>query len=62
MSVPVWNRDVRVGAIVFWGIPRFALDDATAHDLAVIASWCVPALASASWHPEAAASGALEVK
>jgi hypothetical protein len=49
MTVPIREGNDRVGVIALWGIPRSALDDATTHDLAVIASWCAGAL-----HPPAA--------
>jgi hypothetical protein len=52
VKVPIRNGNHRVGVIALWGIPRPGLDEATAHDLEVIASWCVPALAVAAWRPE----------
>ena len=52
VKVPILNGNHRVGVIALWGVPRTGLDDATAHDLEVIASWCVPALAVAAWRPE----------
>ena len=55
LTVPIRNGNDRVGVIALWGIPRSRLDDATAHDLEVIASWCAPALAIASWHPKESA-------
>jgi len=54
LTVPIRNGNDRVGVIALWGVPRTGLDDATAHDLAVIASWCVPALAIAAWRPNEA--------
>jgi uncharacterized coiled-coil protein SlyX len=51
VKVPIRDGNHRVGVIALWGIPRPGLDDATAHDLEVIASWCVPALAVAAWRP-----------
>ena len=59
LNVPICHGDDRVGAIALWGIRRSALDDATLHDLAVIASWCAPAVAIAARRPEAAAGRAL---
>lgn len=52
VRVPIRNGDHRVGVLALWGIPRPGIDDATAHDLEVIASWCVPALAIAAWCPQ----------
>lgn len=52
VKVPIRNGNHRVGVIALWGIPRPGLDDATAHDLEIIASWCVPAFAVAAWRPE----------
>jgi uncharacterized coiled-coil protein SlyX len=52
LSVPILNGRDRIGFITLWGIPRSGLDEATSNDLAVIASWCVPALALAAWRPE----------
>jgi|SRR5882672_7615765 len=54
LTVPIRNGHARAGVIALWGIPRSGLDDATAHDLAVIASWCQPALAIAARRPEKA--------
>lgn len=51
-TVPIRNGDDWVGVIALWGIPRSGIDDATAHDLALIASWCAPALAVAAWSPD----------
>ena len=62
LTVPIRNGNDRVGVIALWGIPRSGLDDATAHDLRVIASWCVPAFAIAVWRPEQAAGRAEGVK
>jgi uncharacterized coiled-coil protein SlyX len=62
LTVPIRNGKDRVGVIALWGIPRSGLDDATAHDLAVIASWCVPAFAIAVWRPEQTAGRAESVK
>jgi len=58
LSVPIRCGADRVGVIVIWGIPRGGIDEATAHDLGVIASWCLPALASADREPQRAADGA----
>jgi hypothetical protein len=55
LTVPIRNANDRVGVIALWGTPRSGLDDATAHDLAVIASWCAPALAVAAWRRDEAA-------
>jgi hypothetical protein len=51
LAVPIWNGSDRVGLIALWGIPRVRPDDATTHDLEVIASWCAPALAIAAGRP-----------
>ena len=62
LTVPIRNGNDRVGLIALWGIPDSGLDDAMAHDLAVIASWCAQALAVAGRHPEQAAGGAGRVE
>ena len=62
LTVPIRNGNDQVGVIALWGVPRSGIDDATANDLAVIASWCVPALAIAVWRPEMAAGRAERVK
>jgi len=56
LTVPIRNGDQRVGVLALFGIPRSGLDEATAHDLGIIASWCGPALAIAAWPLEATAS------
>jgi uncharacterized coiled-coil protein SlyX len=56
VTVPIRNLNDQVGVIALWGIPGSELDVATTHDLAVIASWCVPALAIAAWRPRDAAN------
>src|SRR5262245_48675407 len=58
LTVPIRSGNVLVGVMTLGGIPLSGLDEATAHDLAVIASWCGPALASAVWRPGEAAKGA----
>ncbi|TMQ56945.1 MAG: hypothetical protein E6K76_11890 [Candidatus Eisenbacteria bacterium] len=58
LTVPIRNGNDRVGLIALWGIPHSGLDDATTHDLAVIASWCAPALAVTGRRPEPAAGRA----
>jgi uncharacterized coiled-coil protein SlyX len=50
-TVSIRNGNDRIGTIALWGIDRSELDDATAHDLDVIASWCAPALAIEAWRP-----------
>ena len=55
LATPILNGRDRIGFIALWGIPRSGLDESTSNDLAVIASWCVPALALAAWLPEEAA-------
>ena len=50
-QVPIRDGSNQVGAIALWGVPS-PLDDATSHDVAVIASWCAPALAVAAWCQE----------
>ena len=52
VRVPIRNGHHVVGVIALWGVPRPELDEATAHDLEVIASWCAPALAVEAWRPE----------
>src|SRR5258706_1031468 len=42
LTVPIRNHHDPVGVIALWGMPPSALDEATAHDLAMIASWCMP--------------------
>ena len=51
LTVPIEKGNDRIGVIALWGVPRSGLDDATTHDLEVIASWCAPALAIASGRP-----------
>jgi len=60
LTVPIRSGDDRVGVIALWGIPDSDVDAATAHDMAVIASWCAPALATA-WRPKMAARRTVEV-
>ena len=52
LTVPIRNGSDRVGVIALWGVARSGLDGATTNDLAIIASWCGPALAMAAWRPE----------
>ena len=52
VRVPIRNGNHLVGVIALWGIPGSGLDEATTHDLELIASWCVPALAVEAWRPE----------
>ena len=56
LTVPILHGDHPLGVISLSGIPSAALDDATAHDLSVIASWCAPALATAAWRSHERAS------
>lgn len=58
LTVPIRNGSGRVGVIALWGIPPAGLDEATANDLAVIASWCAPSLAVGAGPPEEIAGGA----
>ena len=51
LSVPIPAGGKIVGVIALWGLPHSACNDATAHDLAVIASWCGPALETAASRP-----------
>jgi len=51
LSVPIHAGGHIVGVIALWGLPRSAYNDATAHDLAVIASWCGPVLEIAPSKP-----------
>lgn len=50
---PIRDGEERVGALLLWGIQHGALDEATRHDLRVIASWCAPAIAYAARHSAA---------
>ena len=52
LTVPIRNGSYRVGVIALWGIAPNGLDEATANDLAVIASWCAPSLATGARCPE----------
>jgi hypothetical protein len=52
LTVPILNGKDRIGCLALWGIPRSRLDEMTSNDLAVIASWCAPALGLAVWRPE----------
>ena len=61
VRVPIRNGNNRVGVIALWGIPG-PLDDATAHDLEVIATWCAPALAVGPLHPDEMVGGAQRVR
>jgi uncharacterized coiled-coil protein SlyX len=61
LMVPIQIGNDRVGAIALWGTPSSGLDDAAAYDLAVIASWCAPALAVAERRPDEAAGRARRV-
>jgi uncharacterized coiled-coil protein SlyX len=49
LIVPIGKGNEQVGVIALWGIRDSALDEATTHDLALIASWCMPALGIAAW-------------
>jgi hypothetical protein len=62
LTVPIRNGNDRTGVIALWGIRRSELDDATEHDLAVIASWCAPALAVAARLPKEVAGFARRVQ
>jgi uncharacterized coiled-coil protein SlyX len=46
-SVPIRGGNERIGSLSLWGIPPTDRDEAMEHDLTVIASWCVRALALA---------------
>jgi len=45
LTVPIRSANQVVGVVALWGVTRAGLDDSTAHDLSVIASWCAPAIA-----------------
>ena len=62
LIVPILKGSGRIGVIALWGIHRSGLDDATANDLAVIASWCAPALAIVAWRSEEAVGHARSVR
>jgi hypothetical protein len=44
LSVPLRDGSDCVGILALWGVSRSVRDEATTHDLAVIASWCARAL------------------
>jgi len=48
LIVPIRSGVDRVGVIALWGVPRSGLDEATVHDLSIIASWCTRALGFAA--------------
>jgi uncharacterized coiled-coil protein SlyX len=52
LSVSIRDGLDRVGVIGLWGISGGKLDDATAHDLGVIASWLARAITDHVGHPE----------
>jgi uncharacterized coiled-coil protein SlyX len=56
VTVPIRNGSDRIGVIALWGITPSLLDDATVHDLKVVASWCVSAIAMAGWCSEEVSS------
>jgi len=51
LTVPIRKGKERIGVIALWGIPPSALDGAAAHDLEIIASWCVRALVVSARRP-----------
>jgi uncharacterized coiled-coil protein SlyX len=51
LTVPIRKGNDRVGVLALWGLTRDGLDEVTEHDLAIIASWCAPALAAGAWRP-----------
>jgi uncharacterized coiled-coil protein SlyX len=61
MTMPIRSGNHRVGVLALWGVARSSLDDALAHDLEVIVSWCAPALTTAAWRPGESAGGARRV-
>jgi hypothetical protein len=52
LTVPIRNGIDRLGVIALWGIPGSKLDDATAHDLGIIASWFARSLTAAAARSE----------
>jgi len=52
LTVPIRLASRMIGVVALWGVPASGLDDATAHDLGVIASWCAPALVAGGRVPE----------
>lgn len=60
LSVPIRAGNDRVGVLALWGVSPSALDEAAAHDLDVIASWCGRVLLTAAWQPEPATLPARE--
>lgn len=47
-SVPIRAGDVEVGVMELWGVPGRVEDEATTHDLEIIAAWCAQAIAQIS--------------
>ena len=48
VNVPIRDGGDVLGVLALWDLPRSGLDVAAERDLAVIASWCVPALVGGS--------------
>src|SRR6267378_2141811 len=61
LTVQIRNGNERIGVIALWGIPPSALDGAAAHDLEIIASWCVRALTVSARRPNEPAALARRV-
>ena len=51
VAVPV-GTGTRIGSITLWGVPDPGLNQTMARDLAIIASWCAPAVSPAAWRRE----------
>lgn len=62
LLVPIRNGSDRIGVLVLWGIAPATLDHATTHDLEIIASWCMRALAITAWRPQESGGDALGVR
>lgn len=52
LKLPIRNANHLIGILALWGMPDREPDAATTHDLAIITSWCAPALASGAWLPD----------
>lgn len=52
LTVPIRHASQVIGVVALWGASSSGLDDATAHDLDVIASWCATALVAGALVPE----------
>jgi hypothetical protein len=46
LTVPIRGGAEPMGVLALWGLPQDGLDEGASNDLALIASWCAPALGS----------------